>query len=340
MFTHLPSRALTGTTAVALSALALAACGSGTSDGAGNDSEAGGEVTLVLGHAGSETDPRQQASEQIQEIIETETDGRITVEINANSTLGTWEEMVEGLQMGSTDIVIESLLSLEAYSDLASIETAPFLYNSPEEFFEVWDGDLGEEIKSTITEETGYAILGNMYRGPRHLTTSEPVTSLDDLQGMTIRTPSAPTMVNSWQALGARAEALPWAEVYSALEQGVIDGQENPLDVAVFNAIYEVSPEITTTAHMYANYHFLMWEEALVGMPGEDQQIIRDAAEEVAQDYTENTASQQEEYVTELEAQGATFHELTDRDAWVEAVQPVVEELPDQVQDWISQVRG
>lgn len=333
----------TGTAVMATTVLVVSACG-GTADTTDAGVDTGGaaesEMTLTLGHAGSDTDPRQAASEQFEEIVERESDGRIAVEIHGNSTLGTWEEMIEGLQLGTTDVVIESLLSLESYSDLASIETAPFLYDSPEQFFEVWDGELGEEIKGEVSAATGYAILGNLYRGPRHLTTKEPVTSLEELQGMTIRTPSAQTMVETWQGLGARAEALPWSEVYSALEQGVIDGQENPLDVAVFNDIYEVAPEITQTAHMYANYHFLMWDEALSGMPEEDQQIIRDAATEVGETYTETTAASQEDYVAELEANGATFHELTDRDAWVEAVQPVVQGLPEQVQEWISQIQG
>lgn len=345
-----PTRTL-ATALLASTALVVTGCarGGGTDTDTDTDStaDAGAEATaecteqtLTLGHAGSDTDPRQGASEQFKELVESGTDGRLTVEVHGNSTLGTWEEMVEGLQMGSTDVVIESLLSLESYSTLASVETAPFLYDSPEQFFEVWDGELGEEIKSSITEATGYAILGNLYRGPRHLTTKEPVTTLADLQGQTIRTPSAQTMVQTWQSLGARAEAMPWAEVYSALEQGVIDGQENPLDVAVFNDIYEVAPEITTTAHMYANYHFLMWDEALSGMCAEDQEVIREASTTVGADYTANTAAQQEEYVTELESHGATFHELEDREAWVEAVQPVVESLPEQVQGWITEITG
>ncbi|MFV0452542.1 MAG: TRAP transporter substrate-binding protein [Propioniciclava sp.] len=295
---------------------------------------------MVLGHAGSDTDPRQGAAESLAEKVQAATNGDLTIEVHGNSTLGTWEEMVEGLQLGTTDIVIESLLSLESYSDLASIETAPFLYDSPEQFFAVWDGALGDEIKGSITDATGYAILGNMYRGPRELTTKTPVTQLSDLEGQTIRTPSAQTMVETWQALGARAEALPWSEVYSALEQGVIDGQENPLDVAVFNDIYEVAPELTTTSHMYANYHFLLWEESLSGMCQQHQDAIRTAAAEVGTDYTATTATNQETYRTELEANGMTFHELTDRDAWVEATQPVVETLPDQVQAWVEQVRA
>nr|KEO73446.1 hypothetical protein DA06_28270 [Georgenia sp. SUBG003] len=118
----------------------------------------------------------------------------------------------------------------------------------------MWDGELGEEIKGAITEETGFELLGNMFRGSRNLTTNSEVTSLEDLEGLTIRTPSTQTMVETWQTLGARAEAMPWDEVYSALEQGVIDGQENPLDVAAFNALYEVQSHVTLTEHMYANY--------------------------------------------------------------------------------------
>lgn len=325
--------------------LALTACTRGGGSATTGDTTGGqaaaecAPATLVLGHAGSDTDPRQGAAESLAEKISTATNGDVTVEVHGNSTLGTWEEMVEGLQLGTTDIVIESLLSLESYSNLASIETAPFLYESPDQFFAVWDGELGGEIKGSISDATGYAILGNMYRGPRELTTKSPVTKLSDLQGMTIRTPSAPTMVQTWQELGARAEALPWSEVYSALEQGVIDGQENPLDVAVFNDIYEVSPELTMTSHMYANYHFLMWDKALSGMCSDHQQAIRTAADEVGADYTATTTTNQETYRTELESQGMTFHELTDRQAWVDATQPVIESLPDQVQTWVGQVR-
>ncbi len=317
----------------ALLALALTACG-GDSGSRGGDSE----YTLVLGHAGSTTDPRQWASEELASRLEERTDGEVTVEVHSDSTLGSWEEMIDGLQIGSTDIVIESILSLESYTDLAAVETAPFLYDSPEQFFEVWDGDLGEEIKTEITEESGYLMLGDLYRGARELTTKEPVTSLDDLQGMTVRTPSAQTMVDSWNALGARAEAMPFNEVYSALESGVLDAQENPLAESYFNSIHEVAPEITMTSHMYANYHFLMWEDSLDEYPEDIQEIIRDTTAEVGEEYRERTIENNEEYTSDLEAEGATFHELTDREDWVEETQSVRDDLPDQVREWTEEI--
>jgi TRAP-type transport system periplasmic protein len=326
-------------TSLAISALVLSGCSNAGATSSGGPAE-GEQITLVLGHAGSETDPRQTAALRFQEIVEEESGGKITVDVHPASTLGTWEEMIEGLQLGSTDIVIESLLSVESYTDLSGIETAPFLYESEEEFFKVWDGELGDEIKSSITEASGYTMLGDMYRGPRQLTTKEPVTTIGELQGKTIRTPSAPTMLSTWESLGARAEALPFNEVYSALESGVLDGQENPLDAILFNSIHEVAPNIGETSHMYANYHFITWNEKLTGLPESYQETIREAAEKVGEEYTKTTVEQTEKYRGELEAAGAKFHKITDREKWVEATQPVIDGLPEQVQTWIKQIRG
>lgn len=338
----LSRKTLAGLAALGMLTFGVAACsdGNGGNGGGGNGGGGGGELNLVLGHAGSTTDPRQLASEQLKEIIEEESDGRITVEIHPNSTLGSWEQMIEGLQLGTTDLVIESILSLESYSTLAAVETTPFLYESDDQFFRVWDGALGEEIKSAITDETGFELLGNMYRGARNLTSNIEVATLPQLQGLTIRTPSTQTMVQTWQLLGARAEAMPWDEVYSALEQGVIDGQENPLDVATFNSLYEVQSHVTLTEHMFANYHFLMDSATLAGYSDEDQQIIRDAAHQVGETYTERTVDNLVEYRETLEGNGMVFVDLQDRDEWVAAVQPIVDDLPEQVADWVTQIRG
>lgn len=316
-------------------ALGAAACGG---DGGSGDAD-GDTVTLVLGHEGSEDDPRQDAALRLEEIVEEETDGRVEIDIHANGTLGNWEEMIEGLQHGSADIVIESLLTLESYSELAAIETAPFLYEDQEHFSAVWEGDIGDEIRDTIAEETGFAIEGNMFRGARQLSTTEPVTELGDLSGMTIRTPSAPTMLATWEELGARAEAMPWDEVYSALEQGVLEGQENPLSSILFASVHEVSPEVTLTSHVYANFHFIMWEDRISELSEEDQEAISEAATEVGLEYTEDIVVAEEEYRAQMEEEDATFHELTDREAWVEATEPVIESLPEQAQEWADQIR-
>ena len=141
---------------VGIVALALTGCSaSGGAPAESGDAATGDETyTLVLGHAGSTTDPRQWASEQFAERIEEATDGRVTVEVHSDSTLGTWEEMINGLQMGSVDIVIESMRAVEAYTDVASIETAPFLdesqkrdilYNNAARFLRLGDAEIAAD---------------------------------------------------------------------------------------------------------------------------------------------------------------------------------------------------
>lgn len=332
------------------SAMVLAGCASGTttqptspattSGSAGSSAVEFETKVLKLGHAGSETDPRQTASLRLAELVAEATGGAVTIEVYPASTLGSWEEMVEGLQLGTVDIVIESLLAVESYTALAGVETAPFLYSSQDQFFEVWDGALGDEIKSSIAGATGYEFVGNMFRGARELTTKEPVASLADVQGLTIRTPSAQTMVNTWNALGTRAEPMAFNEVYSAIESGVLDGQENPLDAILFNSIHEVAPYIGLTSHMYANYHFITWGDAMSKLQAELQSVLRTSMVDVGTEYTANTVANLENYRAELEEQGATFTEITDIANWVKATEPLIQNLDPTVQGWVAQIRG
>lgn len=275
-----PAVAMIGAATLALAACSQTAGGADAAPTGGSEGEA---MTLVLGHAGSTTDPRQLASEQLKEILETETDGRITVEIHPNSTLGSWEQMIEGLELGTTDIVIESILALESYTDLASVETAPFLYEDADHFFKVWDGELGAEIKSSITEASGFELLGNMFRGARNLTANTPVTKLSDLEGLTLRTPSAATMVETWQTLGARAEAMAWDEVYSALEQGVIDGQENPFGNIAKWSWDEVQKYISLSKHVYTPVTLVMNLDRYESLTDEQKEAVHKAAREAVE---------------------------------------------------------
>ena len=328
---------LTGASLVAT----IAACGGGESSS--GEPQGGGEaqdVVLTLGHAGSGNDDlRNVAALALKENVEEATDGRVQIEVHDSGTLGTAEEMVEGVQAGSLDITIEGLLILEAYTDLAGVETLPFLYEDADHFNETWSGEIGDEIKSAITDSTGYSIAGNIYRGPRHLTTKEPVVSVEELKGLTVRTPTAKTMLDTWNALGARAEGLPFTEVYSALEQGVIDGQENPLETTYFNSLHEVAPNITTTAHVYGNYHFLMSQDWLDSLDEETRVVILDAAEKAAEEASEVSAENERELVGTMESEGVTFHEMENREEWVTATEPVIESSNETVQEWVERIR-
>lgn len=322
---------LIGTVAVTL--IAIAACG-GDSGGGEGDS-----ITLRLGHSYGPESLENRVSDRLGDLLEEKSDGRISLTVYPSSQLGSWEEMQEGLELGSVDIVIESVGSLERYSSLAAIEGVPFIYEDADHFFRIWDGDLGAEMIEAIKEDSGFYLAGHIFRGPRILNTTMPINSLPDARGLKLRVPGQDTYIRTWQALGTAPTPLSFNEVFSALEQGAIEGQENPVNVARFNSFYEVAPYIAHTNHLYGNSHFQVWAESYDGWDDDTRAVFDEAVAEVSEWAREQSLKEQDENIAYLEENGVTFVELPDRDAWVAATEDVVNNADPQVQEWVQQVR-
>mgnify|MGYP001454615613 CR=1 FL=1 len=264
-------------------------------------------------------------------------DGRITVEIFPAGQLGSWEEMQEALELGSLDVLVESLGSLERYTPLAGIEGLPFLYEDDEHFIEVWSGPLADEILGAIREESGFQLLGQLYRGGRLLNTTRPVKELTDLAGLKLRVPTQQTYIDTWQMLGASPTPMSFNEVFSALEQGALDGQENPIDVIRFNSMYEVAPFITETNHIYGNFHFQLWGDAFEAWSAEDQRLFKAAVDEVSASYLSSARSSVAEHRTYLEGEGVTFLPI-DLGAWRQKVAAVIDGADPRVVAWSKKI--
>lgn len=264
-------------------------------------------------------------------------DGRITVEILPAGQLGSWEEMQEALELGSLDVLVESLGSLERYTPLAGIEGLPFLYEDDEHFIEVWSGPLADEILGAIREESGFQLLGQLYRGGRLLNTTRPVKELTDLAGLKLRVPTQQTYIDTWQMLGASPTPMSFNEVFSALEQGALDGQENPIDVIRFNSMYEVAPFITETNHIYGNFHFQLWGDVFEAWSAEDQQLFKAAVDEVSASYLSSARSSVAEHRTYLEGEGVTFLPI-DLGAWRQKVAAVIDGADPRVVAWSKKI--
>lgn len=316
----------------AFAMLTLAAC----SGGNGGDGE---DITLRLGHSYGPESLENRVSQRLGDLLEEKSDGRISLTIFPSSQLGSWEEMQEGLELGSVDIVIESVGSLERYSDLAAIEGVPFIYEDADHFFRIWDGELGTEMIEAIKEDSGFYLAGHIFRGPRVLNTTMPISNMNDASGLKLRVPNQETYIRTWQALGTAPTPLSFNEVFSALEQGAIDGQENPVNVARFNSFYEVAPYIAHTNHLYGNNHFQVWAENYDGWDDDTRAIFDEAVAEVSDWAREESLTEQDENITWLEDNGATIVELEDRDAWVTATEDIVDSADPQVQEWVQQVR-
>lgn len=326
--------------ASALALISLAACGSGQSAGGTGDSPGsdGDSYTLSLGHSYGIDSLQNRAAEMYADLVEEASDGQVVIEVYPSSQLGSWEAMQEGLEVGTVDILIESVGTLERYSPLASIEGVPFLYENTDHLFEVWDSELGQQILDTLEQETGFKLYGSMYFGQRILNTSRPIESLADLSGLKLRVPPQQTYIDTWNALGASPTPMSLNEAFSAIEQGVVEGQENPVDVARFDSFYEVAPYITNTHHLMGNFHFQMWGATFDGYPQDVQQALLDASDEVSQWYRENALAEEEDNIAFLEEHGVTFFDV-DRSEWRDRVGSVYDGLDPQVGEWVTQIQ-
>lgn len=329
------NRIVVGTAAAAATALILTGCSSSPDTAS---TEGGVEsMALTLGHAYAVDSLQHRAAEQLAEEVSTLSDGAITIEVFPSAQLGSWEEMQEGLEIGSVNIVIESLGSLERYTDLAAIEGLPFLYEDEEHFFEVWDGEMSDEILTAVREDAGFQLIGDLYRGGRQLNSVRPIEQLSDLAGLKLRVPNQQTYIDTWQALGASPTPMALNEVFSAMEQGAIEGQENPLDVVRFSSFYEVAPFVTETNHLYGNFHFQMWGDTFDGYSPEVQQILTDAADTVSSTYREESVSEAQDHRAFLEENGVEFFEI-DLAEWREPTASLIEEADPQVREWAEAI--
>ncbi len=319
----------------------LAACSSSTPAPAegGNGGEAAGiaPMSLTLGHAYAPDSLQHRAAEQLAELVSEKSDGAVTIDVFPSAQLGSWEEMQEGLEIGSVDIVIESLGSLERYTDLAAIEGLPFLYEDADHFFEVWDSTLADEILTAVREDSGFQLIGDMYRGGRQLNSIREVKNLSDLAGLKLRVPNQQTYISTWQALGASPTPMALNEVFSAMEQGAVEGQENPIDVVRFSSFYEVAPFVAETNHLFGNFHFQLWGDAFESYPAEVQEILLEAADEVSSTYRETSIAEAKDNKKYLEENGVAFTTI-DLAEWRAPVASLIESANPTVKDWAERI--
>jgi tripartite ATP-independent transporter DctP family solute receptor len=315
----------------------------GQAEEAGGEPEAAEieEMTLNLGHGGTVEDLRQVASEEFKRVVEEETDGNVTIEIFPSSTLGNWREMQEGLQIGTVDFVIEDIGTLQRYSDMAAVGFMPYVYLSREHWERVWNSDVKDVLLDKFEEETGIMQLGSMYRGARNLTAVRPVRELEDVEGLKIRVPGAQAAIDGWKALGANPQAMAFPEVFGALQQGVIDAQENPFNVIWNDSIYEVAPYIVFTEHVYGAFNFEVWAETFESWPEEVQAAVLKAADAASEVYNSMQADNEQEIIDKLdENPDVTLIRLSaeQKQRWADAVRPVQDEYPE-LQEFLQAVR-
>jgi len=327
----------------------LAGCsgnGGGDGDGSGDGGDSGdgngGGATTTAGNGAEEfeitfatTQPPenisvQAAQEHFIDVIEEETDGRISVDLQA-ATLGGTEDNLDALEAGTVDILHESPTALsQRFASEYSFAGDPFVIEDMEHYHAVTEEFLEpEDGLNGILLDNGIRLGDAFYVGNRCYTSNSAVTSPEDVQEMKLRLPQYETWTTVWDEIGAEVTPVAYDELYSALQTGVVDASEGPISQFLAVSLYEVQTHFSVTNHLLDTKHFLYNEEFYQGLSDDDRELIMSTAADAVEGMTEDIKSREEDLYDQAREEGTTVvtAEEVDRDAFVEAAQPALESL-------------
>ncbi len=256
------------------------------------------------------------------ERVHERTNGQVTIEVFPGGQLGGEKAMMEQTQVGTLDLVLTALSGTDLFDNFF----LPFMFRDTDHMWKVLRGSIGEEFNQRFYEMTGVRVLGYAYRSPRVVTSNKEIHSPDDVAGMKIRVPEMPQYVAAWEALGASPTPMAFQEVFYGLQQGVIDGQENPIETIYNSSFHEVQDYIILTNHVRAFHQLLMNGNAWDRLPAEFQQIMLDTWDEVADEVQVAIEDQTDKLMEEMKESGVTFIEV-DQDEWREKTKDVWKEF-------------
>lgn len=251
-----------------------------TTVGTDDKTEAGKTYEIKVGHGSAELTALHQGWLEFKKIVEEKSDGKIKVEIFPNQQLGGDRELVEAVQLGNVTMTSPSTAPLAAFDSKFFALDLPFLFKDREQVYTVLDGPVGKELLGSLDE---FKIKGLAYweNGFRNFTNNKrEVRTPADLKGLKIRTMENEIHMAAWKLLGANPTPMAFGELYTALQQGTVDGQENPFELIYATKFYEVQKYVTKTQHIYSAYVPLINLDFYNNLPSEYQTIITDAIKE------------------------------------------------------------
>ena len=235
---------------------------------------------LILGHGAAPGNPRTLAAEMFAKIVSEGSKGQLTVQIQGSEQLGSDVEMLQSAKLGTLDITANSQGPLSTMVPEAAIFGLPFLFSTPQEVWQILDGPIGNKVASLVDKQD-MKLLAWWDNGIRHISNNvRPINQPADLKGMKIRTPQDPITIDIFKALGANPTPIAFGELYLALRQGTVDGQENPF-VNIWSAkLHEVQKYISLSGHKYESTPFIVSMKTWSSLSPEHQQLLQRAAKQ------------------------------------------------------------
>jgi tripartite ATP-independent transporter DctP family solute receptor len=276
---------------------------------------------LKFGHVLAPTHPYNLGAIKFAEILKSKNVG-IEVEVFHSSQLGNERDLTEGLQLGSVDFALAPG-TVSQFEPKMGLFDLPYIFRSREHAYTVLDGPIGDELAKDLPSK-GLRLLAYWENGYRNVTNSKlAIQKPEDLKGIKIRVSENKVHVATFKAFGCNVTAMAFGEVFTALQQKVIDAQENPLAIIVSSKFYEAQPFVSLTEHVYMPAHLLVSEERWKSFPDNVKKAVQEAAIE-ARDYERKIiAESDDKYIADLKAAGIKVNTV-DKTPFVEFVKSTV----------------
>lgn len=303
--------------------MTLAGCSSST----GGSAFTGGKRIIRISHAQSETHPEHIGLLAFKEYVEENLGDKYEVQIFPNEILGAAQKAIELTQTGAIDFVVAGTANLETFADVYEIFSMPYLFTSEEAYHETMeDTDYMETIYES-TDDAGFRVLTWYNAGTRNFYATTPINTPDDLKGLKIRVQQSPASVSMMNAFGAAASPMSFGEVYTAIQQGVIDGAENNELALTNNKHGEVAKYYSYNMHQMVPDMLIGNLKFLEGLSDEELEIFQEAARistEVEMEEWDTQVQEAKDYAEN--EMGVEFIEV-DVEAFKEKVEPLHEKM-------------
>lgn len=313
--------------------VALTSCGTNEN---GDDAENGAAdetVTLKLAHVLSPQGVEHGVLEDIVEQVHEESDGTLVLELYPSGQLGTTEDLMEQASSGEPVVSFVDAATLAQFNaPELEILSGPFLFESEQQAQQFAESDVMGELIEPISDANIHVLALNWFDGARHVFGQEPYPEPSDLEGVRLRTPPADAWVDTFDLIGAVPTSIDAGETYSALEQGVVEAAEGPINGTAANQWEEQAKQVTLTGHFLLFLGFGMSEQVYQELSDEHQEILTNAFLEGGQTATAEHAETTVETLADMESRGIEVHEAN-LEAYQEKTLPFYDQFPDGLLD-------
>ena len=285
-------------------------------------SPASGQTRLKWAHVYEITEPYHTEALWAASEIKKRTNGKFDIQVFPASQLGNENQLNEALGLGTVDIVYVGINFVAATYKPLGITGAPFMLRDLDHWKAYRDSKLFADLVEGYDDKTRHKIVALTYYGQRHVTANKPINKPEDMKGMRLRVPPAPLVLMFTKSVGANATPIAFSDVYHALQQGLVDGQENPLPTIMAKKFYEVQSHIVLTGHITESMVTVIGSHVWSKLAPDEQKLFADTLKEAASKATEAIEASEKILAREFRKLGKTVVE-PDREAFRRAAIPL-----------------